>query len=183
MVATWAAEINTRTGSLAPAPGTGYDGRKLEGRMKPGQKVSLGHVVFYVRDLAASIAFYRDAVGLSEVGHIFNDRAAMLTGGRTHHELLLIGVGAAPGPLTGRRIGLYHTGWKVGEDLDALRETRARLERLGYEIDGFADHTVSQSIYLHDPDGNEVELYVDDPAVDWHNDTRWMTEPVKPLKL
>lgn len=142
----------------------------------------LGHVVFYVRDLDAAVAFYRYAVGLTVVGRVFNNRAAVLTGGSTHHELLLIEVGAAPGPLQGRRIGLYHTGWKVGEDLAALHTARERLERLGYEIDGLADHIVSQSIYLHDPDGNEVELYVDNPAVDWRNDKRWMEEPVKPLR-
>jgi len=64
--------------------------------------VTLGHVVFYVRDLEKSTAFYRDVVGLEVAGRIFNDRAAMLTGGATHHELLLIEIGAAPGPLPGR---------------------------------------------------------------------------------
>ncbi len=108
----------------------------------------------------------------------------MLSGGRTHHELLLIEVGDAPGPLTGRRIGLYHVGWKIGEDRAALRALRTRLDQLGYPIDGQSDHTVSQSLYLRDPDGNEVELFVDDPSVDWrHDDHQWMQAPVKPLKL
>jgi len=143
---------------------------------------TLGHVVFYVRDLDASVAFYRDAVGLTEVGRVFNHRAALLTGGTTHHELLLIAVGDAPGPLTGRRIGLYHVGWKVGEDLADLRAAKERLEHLGVAIEGAADHTVSQSLYLHDPDGNEIELYVDDPRVIWRHDRSWMEAPVKPLK-
>lgn len=143
----------------------------------------LGHVVFYVRDLETSLRFYTDVVGLTVVGRLFDGRAAMLSGGRTHHELLLIEVGAAPGPLAGRRIGLYHVGWKIGEDLAVLRARRARLEQLGYAIDGMSDHTVSQSLYLRDPDGNEVELFVDDPSVDWRQDARWMEEPVRPLKL
>ena len=54
---------------------------------------------------------------------------------------------------------------------------------MGVEIEGIADHTISQSIYLKDPDGNEVELYVDDPSVDWRNDATWMSAPVKTLDL
>ncbi len=145
--------------------------------------ISLGHVVFYVRDLEKSLAFYRDVVGLDVVGTLFDGRAAMLSGGRTHHELLLIQVGDAPGPLRGKRIGLYHVAWKIGEALDDLRRIRERLQTAGYSIRGLADHTVSQSLYLDDPDGNEVELYVDDPDVDWRSSKAWMQKPVKPLDL
>ena len=144
---------------------------------------SLGHVVFYVRDLDKSVTFYSDVVGLSPVGTLFDGRAAMLSGGRTHHELMLVHVGDAPGPLQGRRIGLYHVAWKIGESLDDLRRIRERVQTAGYSIRGLADHTVSQSLYLSDPDGNEVELYVDDPDVDWRSSKAWMREPVKPLDL
>jgi catechol 2,3-dioxygenase len=143
----------------------------------------LGHVVYYVRNLEASISFYRDAIGLTLVGKIFNGRAALLTGGRTHHELLLIGIGDAEGPLTGKRIGLYHVGWKIGESLEDLKQARTRILQQGYTIDGQSDHTVSQSLYLRDPDGNEVELFVDNPAFDWKSDASWMEAPVKPLDL
>ncbi len=143
----------------------------------------LGHVVLYVRELEKSSAFYTEVVKLKQVGRIFNDRAALFSGGRTHHELLLIQVGDAQGPLQGRRIGLYHIGWKVGDSLDALREARRRVESFGAEIDGMADHTVSQSLYLRDPDGNEVELYVDDPNYNWKERNDWMEAPVKELEL
>lgn len=144
---------------------------------------TLGHVVLYVRALPPALAFYRDGVGLAVVGHIFNAKAAMLSGGSTHHELLLIEVGDAPGPLAGHRIGLYHIGWKVGDDLTQLKAVYDRLQALGHPIAGMADHTVSQSLYLHDPDGNELELYVDDPRVDWRHDRRWLDAPVKPLRF
>ena len=143
----------------------------------------LGHVVLYVRELKRSLDFYRNAVGLVVVGEIFGGKAAMLSGGRTHHELLLIEVGAAPGPLTGRRIGLYHVGWKIGESLTELRAMKAKLEQRGVVIDGMSDHTVSQSLYVRDPDGNELELYIDDPNVDWRHRHDWMEQPVKPLRL
>lgn len=143
----------------------------------------LGHIVFYVRNLARSLDFYRNAVGLHLVGTVFNGRAAVLTGGRSHHELLLIEQGDAPGPLAGRRLGLYHVGWKVGNSLAELRAVKARLEALDIEIEGISDHLVSQSLYLSDPDGNEVELFVDDPAVDWRHDASWLESPVKALDL
>ena len=143
----------------------------------------LGHVVFYVRDLERSVAFYRDAVGLALVGRIFNGRAALLSGGRCHHELLLIQVGDASGPPHGRRIGLYHVGWKIGNSLEELKRTLERLAAAGVKVDAMSDHTISQSLYLRDPDGNEVELYVDDPTVDWRHDKAWMEAPVKPLAI
>ena len=143
---------------------------------------ALGHVVLYVRALEPALAFYRDMVGLELVGRLFAGQAAMLSGGGTHHELLLIQVGDAPGPLAGRRIGLYHIGWKIGEDLGQLKTLHDRLQAAGHPIDGMADHTVSQSLYLRDPDGNELELYVDDPTVDWRHDRRWLEAPVRPLR-
>ena len=143
----------------------------------------LGHVVFYVKDLARSLAFYRDLLGFREVGRIFGGAAAALTSGRTHHELLLIEVGAAPGPASGRRTGLYHIGIKIGDSLEELRTAKAELERAGVTITGMSDHTVSQSLYLADPDGNEVELYVDaDPAI-WEKDPAAVLSPIKLLRL
>ena len=143
----------------------------------------LGHVVFYVRDLERSVRFYSDVVGLSLTGKIFNNRAAILTGGSTHHELLLIEVGEADGPLMGRRLGLYHVGWKIGDSLDELKQKYQQLLAMDYPVDGVSDHMVSQSLYLSDPDGNEIELFVDNPEFDWHSDQRWLEAPVRPLKL
>lgn len=144
---------------------------------------NLGHVVFYVHDLERSVKFYTEVVGLGLSGMIFNGRAALLSGGSTHHELLLIQVGEARGPLQGKRIGLYHVGWKIGDSIAELTALYKKLNELDYPIDGLSDHTISQSIYLRDPDDNEVELYVDNPAYDWRSEDGWMEAPVKPLNL
>ncbi len=145
--------------------------------------VHLGHVVFYVQELERSLAFYRDLVGFKEVGRAFGGKAVALTGGRTHHEMLLIEVGDAPKPPSGRRIGLYHIGIKVGDDLDELRAAKRELEQAGVTIEGASDHKVTKSLYLRDPDGNEVELYVDtDPEI-WKQDPAAVLAPIKPLRI
>jgi len=143
----------------------------------------LGHVVFYVKNLQQSLKFYRDLLGFKEVGRIFDGAAAALTSGRTHHELLLIQVGDAPGPPLGRRRGLYHIGIKVGDSLNELRAAKDELEGAGIAIEGMSDHTVSQSLYLRDPDGNEVELYVDADESVWKNEPAAVVSPIKPLYL
>lgn len=143
----------------------------------------LGHVVFYVKDLGRSLAFYRDLLGFKEIGRIFDGAAAALTSGRTHHELLLIEVGEAPAPAAGRRLGLYHIGIKIGDSLEELRAAKKELEQAGVQISGMSDHTVSQSLYLHDPDGNEVELYVDADEAIWRKNPAAVLSPIKPLRL
>lgn len=145
--------------------------------------IELGHIAYYVSKLDQSLKFYHEALGLEVVGKLFDGRAAMLTGGRTHHELLLIEVGDNAASSAQRLIGTYHVAWKVGQSLQELKDMKDRLSSLGYPIQAVSDHTISQSLYLHDPDGNQVELYVDDPHVDWSKDTSWMQEPVKPLHL
>jgi catechol 2,3-dioxygenase len=145
----------------------------------------LGHVVFYVEDLERSLVFYRDLLGFLEVGRTFGGKAAALTSGRTHHELLLIEVdtGPVPPPSSGPRRGLYHIGIKIGDSLDELRSAKADLDGAGVTIVGMSDHTVSKSLYLTDPDGNEVELYVDADASIWLEHPEAVLAPPKPLQL
>ncbi len=143
----------------------------------------LGHVVFYVQDLERSLQFYRDLLGFREVGRIFDGAAAALSSGRTHHELLLIQVGEVPGPPSGPRRGLYHIGIKVGNSLEELRAAKRELESAGVSIEGMSDHTVSQSLYLRDPDGNEVEVYVDADDSLWKGNPAAVLSPIKPLRL
>ena len=125
----------------------------------------LGHVVLRVRDLERSLRFYRDALGLREVAR-HEGRMAFLGAGEKHHDVALMQVGAeAPAPPP-NGIGLYHLAFKVGDSLGELRAARDRLEAAGYPVLQAKEHTVSQSLYLEDPDGLAVELYVDaDPRV------------------
>jgi catechol 2,3-dioxygenase len=154
------------------------------------QVKELGHLVLYVHDLERSATFYRDVLGWRQIlggpdsPLPFPAAAFSAPGGRTHHELLLIEVGPDAAELPpGRRVGMYHFGLKVGDSDDELREAVARLEETGTPIVGSSDHTVTHSLYIADPDGNEIELYVDVPGVDWKSDPMLIMAPIKPLRL
>jgi catechol 2,3-dioxygenase len=154
------------------------------------QVMELGHLVLYVRDLKTSVHFYRDVLGWQpltkdEVEALpFPAMGFSAPSQRTHHELLLIEVGQdATAIPSGRRVGLYHFGLKVGDSDDDLREALATLQANGVPILGASDHTVTHSLYIADPDGNEIELYIDVPGVDWRSDPSLITAPIKPLRL
>jgi catechol-2,3-dioxygenase len=147
----------------------------------------LGHLVLYVRDVAVSAAFYRDTLGwrqiMPEPGTPPRGAAAF-SSGRTHHELLLIEVGRDATPIPqGRRVGMYHFGLNVGDTDDDLRAMLAQLTAAGATVVGASDHTVTHSLYIEDPDGNEIELYVDVPGVDWKSNPSLIGAPVRPLVL
>jgi catechol 2,3-dioxygenase len=147
----------------------------------------LGHLVLYVRDVSRSAAFYRDVLGWRQILPEPGQEpigAAAFSSGRTHHELLLIEVGADATPIPdGRRVGLYHFGLNVGDNDDDLRAALAAVEAAGAIVVGASDHTVTHSVYILDPDGNEIELYIDVPGVDWRADPALVGSAVKPLRL
>ena len=143
----------------------------------------LGHIVLYVRDLEVSRGFYRDVLGWKEVAGS-EHQMAMFSSGRTHHELLLIEVGEEAMPIPkGRRVGMYHFGLKIGDTDAELREARDQLVAAGARLVGTADHTITHSLYIEDPDGNEIELYIDvQPAV-WKDDPAAIFARPRPLRL
>jgi catechol 2,3-dioxygenase len=147
----------------------------------------LGHLVLYVRDAGRSAAFYRDVLGWTQIIPEPGSPpagVAAFSSGRTHHELLLIEVGEDATPIPGgRRIGLHHFGLNVGESDDDLRAMVNTLHAAGATIVGASDHTVTHSLYILDPDGNEIELYVDVPGVDWKADPSLVAAPIRPLTL
>jgi catechol 2,3-dioxygenase len=152
------------------------------------QVKELGHLVLYVRNLERSAAFYRDVLGWRQLAPTeelgFPAAAFSAPSNRTHHELLLIEVGEDAQALpTGRHVGLYHFGLKVGDTDDELRDALQTLQDAGATIIGASDHTVTHSLYILDPDGNEIELFVDVPGVDWKTDPALLFSPIRPLAL
>ena len=144
----------------------------------------LGHIVLYVKSAERSRRFYRDVLGWKEIPTPPGFPGALFSSGRTHHELLLLEVGeSAQAPPRGRRTGLYHFGLKVGttdEELAAMLDT---LEQHKVPVAGATDHGVTHSLYIADPDGNEIELYIDVQPETWRTHPEAILAPPRPLRL
>jgi catechol 2,3-dioxygenase len=117
----------------------------------------LGHVSLFVRDLDATRRFYRDVLGLAETGTAKDGRLVFFSAGRHHHDLsceLARVAGAVPPKGTP---GLYHIAFDVGASLDDLAGARRWVEAHGLAPFG----ETATAFCVRDPDGHEVELYVD----------------------
>ena len=129
-------------------------------------RVDVGHVHLKVADLDRAIAFYSGVLGF-EVTLRMGRQAAFLSAGGYHHHLGLntweSAGGKPPAPGT---TGLYHVAFRY-PDRPTLADALRRLGAAGIALDGAADHGVSEALYLHDPDGNGVELYRDRPKAEW----------------
>lgn len=142
----------------------------------------VGHVVLNVRELDRSAAFYAGVLGLREVGRYGPDMLFFSADGSNHHDLALRALGAQARPADPGAVGLCHVALKIGNSLSVLRAARQQLEAAGVPILRLEDHRVAMSIYVSDPDGNEVELYVDgDPRL-WREDPSAVAS-VRPLVL
>ncbi|HEX4484616.1 MAG TPA: VOC family protein [Terriglobales bacterium] len=129
-------------------------------------QVRIGHVHLKVADLERALKFYAGVLGL-QIMQRLGDSAAFLSAGGYHHHIALntwesLG-GTSPAPGT---TGLYHTAI-VYPSRATLADALRRVLTAGIPLEGAADHGVSESIYLRDPDGNGVELYCDKPREVW----------------
>ena len=147
----------------------------------PGTRV--GHVHLKVTDLQRSIAFYRDVMGF-EVQQTYGTQAAFLSAGGYHHHIGLNtwhSRGGKPAPVN--TAGLYHVAF-LYPDRAALARTYRNVLDAGVQIDGAADHGVSEAIYFNDPDGNGIEIYRDRDPRDWPRDASGTLDMVNaPLDL
>jgi catechol 2,3-dioxygenase len=129
-------------------------------------QVRIGHVHLKVADLERALKFYCGVLGF-ELQQRFGSQAAFISAGGYHHHIGLNTWESAGGsPPPPHSTGLYHLAilYPTRATLaDALR----RLIAAGVELDGAADHGVSEALYLRDPDGNGVELYRDRPESEW----------------
>lgn len=128
--------------------------------------VRIGHVHLKVADLERALRFYRDVLGF-QITQRYGRQAVFLSAGGYHHHIGLntwesAGGSAPPAGTT----GLYHVAILYPTRAllaDALR----RLMAADIQLDGAADHGVSEALYVRDPDGNGVELYCDRPPDQW----------------
>jgi catechol 2,3-dioxygenase len=129
-------------------------------------RADIGHVHLKVADLDRALGFYCGILGF-ELTTRFGPGAAFISAGGYHHHIGLntweSAGGAPPPPGT---TGLYHVAIRY-PSRTALADALRRLVDAGVALDGAADHGVSESLYLRDPDQNGIELYWDRPRDQW----------------
>lgn len=129
----------------------------------------IGHVHLKVSNLQRALDFYSGLLGF-ELVTTYGEEAAFISAGGYHHHIGLNtwqSKGGKPAPKNAA--GLFHTAilYPTRKELAKILQ---RLIDANYPISGFADHGVSEAIYLDDPDENGVELYWDRPKELWPTD-------------
>src|SRR5512145_1510009 len=121
----------------------------------------LNHAVLFVRDVARSVAFYRDVLGFAPIEGMAEIKGAAFLrapSSTNDHDLGLFQIGAQAGPSGAGRstVGLYHLAWEV-ETLADLAEVERRLTDRAALV-GATDHSTTKALYGKDPDGLEFEV-------------------------
>lgn len=124
--------------------------------------VFVGHVCIKVEDLERSLQYYQDIMGFDVLEK--TDRKARLTAdGNT--SILSIEQPENVIPKQGKTTGLYHFALLLPTKKD-LANFVVHLVEKGIRI-GSSDHLVSEALYIYDPDGNEIEVYIDRDPAEW----------------
>jgi len=169
-----ASSLGAAAGAAAQTEGTVGNGPKFANRTP----MRVGMVTLRVRDLDKVTDYYRDAIGLTVM-----TRTA--TGAR-------LGAGGVPLLDLERRegaarearnaAGLYHTAFLMPTRKDLARWlVHAAANRI--PLTGFADHLVSESVYLDDPEGNGIEVYADRAPELWQWNADTVTMATDPLDI
>lgn len=142
----------------------------------------LTHANLFVADWQKSFAFYRDVVGLNESYTRPPFKAGFLTNGATHHDIAVMEFSPRYWKRTPRPVGLFHVAFEMEHDL-ALCRWHDRALELGVEFSMIEDHRNTHSLYMYDPDGNQIEVYVD-TLKDWtiikSGTIQWMNREWRP---
>lgn len=123
---------------------------------------TLGYVHVNISDLTKALSFYQEVLGF-QVHRRKGDTAYLGAGGADLLALTERPEAARPEFAT----GLYHFAILVPSRVALARSLRS-LAETDYPLQGFADHLVSEAIYLADPDGNGIEVYRDRPRNEWY---------------
>jgi catechol 2,3-dioxygenase len=158
--------VAAATSRVAPARTSSLLGP--EEKTMPASVSKIGHIVLKVEDVDSAVSFYCGVLGLKEVARRDFGEGPMtfLSTGNSHHDVALV---TANPPNSGPG-SLHHFALKVGESLQDLRHVKQALAAEGIVVHMSLDHRVSQGIYISDPDGNLIELYVDADEKLWRHD-------------
>lgn len=129
----------------------------------------IGYVSLNVSDLQKSLDFYQSILGFKAAGRPSSEKALLSAGGNYLVEFLQVkGNDVKADVRVPKRAGLYHFAILLPERkflADVLENLNEKRD--GVHFEGMADHLVSESIYIRDPDFNGIEIYRDRPRPEW----------------
>lgn len=134
-------------------------------------KPTLHHITLKTGQLDAMIAWYEQVVGLDR--QFVFEHGAWLTNDAANHRLGLLStpkVTDDPDKLI--HAGLHHSAFEYA-DIDEWLATYVRLKAFGIVPHMVVDHGMTFSMYYLDPDGNSVELQIDNFG-NWRQSSEWM---------
>ena len=148
-----------------------------EQHFKIGSSMKIGYVSLNVTNLQRSLDFYEKILGFKIVSRISDKRALLSVDDNSSPHLieLLKAKETANNDsfnslVAGtRRAGLYHFAILLPERkylADMLQNLCNNRDQVYF--DGLADHLVSESIYIRDPDFIGIEIYRDRPMTEWN---------------
>jgi catechol 2,3-dioxygenase len=140
----------------------------------------VGHVRLQVSDLASALTFYEGLLGFRQTNRNGSTVALSATGQPPDVIVLVERPGARPKPP--HSTGLYHVAIRL-PTRRALAAVLVRLLEHKWPFQGFADHLVSEALYLADPDGNGLELYADRPPDRWARRNGQIVMGTEPLDV
>ena len=139
----------------------------------------IGTVHLTVADLDRTRRFYEGFLGFGTLPGQGHTVALTADGQRA---LLLLTEQREARPKPPHTTGLYHVAVRVPSRRD-LGCALLHLSRARYPLQGAADHLVSESLYLADPDGNGLELYADRPRQEWDRQDGQVPMGTEPLDI
>src|SRR3954464_12707573 len=126
---------------------------------------AVGAVHLTVADLARSIEYYENSIGLVVLGR---DGSIARLGAPGGEDLLVLYEEPGATPVQGHT-GLFHFALLLPERA-ALARWLDHAASTGVRLSGASDHLVSEALYLRDPDGHGIEIYRDRPREEWPRD-------------
>ncbi|MBI1929064.1 VOC family protein [Candidatus Poribacteria bacterium] len=146
------------------------------------RQTTIGHVHLTVADLDRAERFYTQILGFEVTARLGDEVVFMSAGGYHHHIALNVWEGKNAKPRPRGTTGLYHFAIRFPNRLELAKVVKRLIDH-GIKIDGASDHTVSEAIYLRDPDGNGIELYADRERSEWFNRAGELMMTTEPLDM
>lgn len=140
--------------------------------------LEIGHVALTVNDIDSVGAFYQTALGLER----FGGGGETATLGAGNRVLLELRSDPAARRASRREAGLFHTAFLLPSRAD-LGSWLHHASAQQLAITGASDHGVSEALYMSDPEGNGIEIYVDRPRDKWVRNGADIEMPSDPLDI